>query len=75
VVVVYGEDPQPSERDLEWWQRSIIYHVYVPSYFDSDGDGTGDLKGRTEILKYHFTILIFLLLIIITWTAEFPQNG
>ena len=49
-VLVYGEQPEPTERDLEWWQRSVIYHVYVPSYYDSDGDGLGDLKGKTKDL-------------------------
>ena len=46
VVIVYVEEPEPAERDLEWWQRSLVYHVYVPSYYDSDGDGLGDLHGR-----------------------------
>jgi len=49
VIVVYGEEPAPAERDLEWWQRSLVYHVYVPSYYDSDGDGLGDLKGRNHL--------------------------
>ncbi|MGH7001466.1 MAG: alpha-amylase family glycosyl hydrolase, partial [Stellaceae bacterium] len=29
----------------EWWRGAVIYQVYLPSFFDTDGDGFGDLKG------------------------------
>ena len=50
-IVIIGlifshHEPDPPEP--AWWQRTVIYHVYVPSFHDTNGDGFGDLKGRTR---------------------------
>ena len=38
--------------DPLWWRSAVIYQVYVRSFADSDGDGTGDLRGVRSRLGY-----------------------
>src|SRR5579859_3733489 len=35
-----------------WWQHAAIYELYVRSFADGDGDGTGDLAGVRTRLPY-----------------------
>lgn len=39
-----------NERMLR--QDGVFYHIYVPFFHDSNGDGIGDLKGITQKLDY-----------------------
>jgi len=36
----------------EWWRNAIVYQVYVRSYADGNGDGTGDVRGLRDRLDY-----------------------
>jgi len=35
-----------------WWRDGVCYEVFVRSFYDSDGDGIGDLRGLTARLDY-----------------------
>jgi len=36
--------PPPVERS-NWWHDAVFYEIFVRSFYDSDGDGIGDLQG------------------------------
>ncbi|KWW99562.1 trehalose synthase [Carbonactinospora thermoautotrophica] len=46
------EDTPLKERDPQWYKRAVFYEVLVRAFYDSNGDGTGDLKGLTQKLDY-----------------------
>lgn len=41
-------DPAPSD----WRRGGVCYEVFVRSFYDSDGDGVGDLNGLIQKLDY-----------------------
>ena len=36
----------------KWWKEAIIYQIYPRSFYDTNGDGIGDLRGIIEKLDY-----------------------
>jgi maltose alpha-D-glucosyltransferase/alpha-amylase len=38
--------------DPEWFRRAVFYEVLVRSFYDSNGDGVGDLRGLVDKLDY-----------------------
>lgn len=42
----------PASPDEAWWNDQVFYEVFVRSFYDSDGDGVGDLNGLIERLDY-----------------------
>ena len=41
-----------ESRDPLWFKRAVFYEVLIRGFADSNGDGTGDLKGLTGKLDY-----------------------
>ena len=57
VLVTPTSAQQPSSAPAasavsSWKQGGVCYEIFVRSFFDSDGDGIGDLNGLTSRLDY-----------------------
>jgi alpha-glucosidase len=62
---IHSDDRQPHEMipaapivsaarptGVPWWQNGLIYQIYPLSFMDSNGDGSGDLRGIISRLDY-----------------------
>ncbi|MFC1751958.1 maltose alpha-D-glucosyltransferase [Thermoproteota archaeon] len=41
-----------KKNNSYWYKDAIIYEVHIKSFYDSNNDGLGDIKGLTQKLKY-----------------------
>ncbi|MFB6277161.1 MAG: alpha-amylase family glycosyl hydrolase [Halothece sp.] len=39
-------------QSQNWWRSAVIYQIYPRSFYDSNGDGIGDLPGIIQKLDY-----------------------
>ncbi len=53
-ILVWYNDYAPNGGigELHWWNDAVFYEILVRSFYDSDGDGIGDLQGLTQKLDY-----------------------
>lgn len=64
-----GSTPEPGTK--KWLDGAVGYEIYVRSFADSNGDGTGDLAGVTGRLDY----LKWLGVDIVWLTPFYPSPG
>lgn len=68
-------DSKGREYMQEWWKKAVAYEIYPSSFYDSNQDGIGDLKGIIEKLDYLEWLGVDLLWITPFFVSPFDDNG
>jgi len=59
----------------QWWKEIVAYQVYPRSFYDSNGDGIGDLPGLIEKLDYLKELGIDLIWVCPIFDSPNDDNG
>ena len=44
--------PDTPDTATAWWRDAVVYQIYIRSFADGNGDGTGDIAGMRSRLGY-----------------------
>ncbi len=58
-----------------WWKEGIVYQIYPRSFYDSNGDGIGDLQGIIHKLDYIEGLGIDIIWLNPVYTSPNADNG
>ena len=58
-----------------WWKNAIGYQINLKSFYDSNGDGIGDLNGIIEKLDYIKSIGVDFIWICPFYDSPMDDNG
>ncbi|OIJ14892.1 glucohydrolase [Anaerobacillus arseniciselenatis] len=61
--------------EKKWWQKEVIYQIYPKSFYDSNNDGIGDIKGITQKLNYLQSLGITMVWICPIYKSPMADNG
>lgn len=69
------KEKQLKNEEENFWKEEVVYQIYPKSFYDSDGDGIGDIKGITEKLDYLEELAVTMLWICPIFTSPMVDNG
>lgn len=61
--------------EKKWWQEEVVYQIYPKSFYDSNNDGIGDVKGICEKLDYLEELGVTMLWICPIFASPMDDNG
>ena len=59
----------------KWWKESVVYQIYPRSFYDSNGDGIGDLQGIIAKLDYLQTLGVDIVWLSPVYKSPNDDNG
>jgi oligo-1,6-glucosidase/alpha-glucosidase len=59
----------------KWWKKSVVYQIYPKSFYDSNNDGVGDLKGVIQKLDYLKELGIDVIWLSPVYKSPMDDNG
>ncbi|HIR75938.1 MAG TPA: alpha-glucosidase [Candidatus Choladousia intestinipullorum] len=59
----------------KWWHDKVAYQIYPKSFYDTNGDGIGDIRGIIEKLDYLEDLGIDILWISPVYLSPFADQG
>ena len=59
----------------KWWQERVVYQIYPRSFYDTNGDGLGDIRGIISKLDYLQELGIGMLWISPLYPSPNVDNG
>ncbi|MCK1991049.1 alpha-glucosidase [Peribacillus muralis] len=61
--------------NFQWWKEAICYQIYPKSFYDSNGDGIGDLQGIIEKLDYIKDLGVNVIWLCPVYKSPMDDNG
>ena len=58
-----------------WWKEAVVYQIYPRSFYDSNGDGIGDLIGIIEKLDYVKSLGVDIIWLCPVYESPNEDNG
>jgi len=48
IAIIVVAPKCPPRPDLDWWQKTIVYHIHPQSFLASKGQDFGDINGKNR---------------------------